>query len=77
MDFIKCVRSRQKPICDVEVGARSATVCHLANLCYWNKRSLKWDPQAERFVGDAEANQWLDRERRARWQGYISNYWKT
>ncbi|MCX6906118.1 MAG: Gfo/Idh/MocA family oxidoreductase, partial [Verrucomicrobia bacterium] len=77
VDFIKCLRSRQKPICDVEVGARSATVCHLANLCYWNKRSLKWDPKAERFVGDAEANQWLDRERRAPWEGYISNYWKT
>jgi len=76
-DFLQCVRSRQRPICDVEIGARSATVCHLANLAYWNKRSLKWDPKAERFVGDAEANTWLNRERRAPWNGFIANYWKA
>jgi predicted dehydrogenase len=70
VDFIQCVRSRQQPICDVEVGARSVTVCHLANLAYWNKRSLKWDPKRERFVGDREANRWLDRERRAPWNKF-------
>jgi len=63
-DFLECVRSRKKPICDVEVGARSVTVCHLGNLAYWNHRRLKWDPAKERFVGDAEANKWLDRDKR-------------
>ena len=66
-DFIKCVRSRERPICDVEVGARSATVCHLGNLAYWNKRPLKWDPKKEKFIGDAEANTWINRDRRAPW----------
>jgi predicted dehydrogenase len=70
VDFIKCVRSRQRPICDVEVGARTVTICHLANLAYWNKRSLKWDPKKERFVGDREANTWLDRQRRAPWDKF-------
>jgi predicted dehydrogenase len=59
-DFLDCVRSRKRPICDVEVGCRTVTVCHLGNLAYWNKRALKWDPKTERFAGDAEANQWLD-----------------
>jgi len=59
-DFLDCVRSRKRPICDVEVGCRTVTVCHLGNLAYWNKRALKWDPKQERFEGDAEANQWLD-----------------
>lgn len=66
-DFLACVRSRQRPICDVEVGCRTVTVCHLGNLAYWNKRPLKWDPAKERFVDDAEANQWLDRPKRAPW----------
>jgi predicted dehydrogenase len=76
-DFIKCVRSRRRPICDVEVGARSATVCHLGNLAYWNQRALKWDPKKERFEGDPEAGQWLDRERRAPWQKGLKDYWKA
>jgi hypothetical protein len=44
------------------------TVCHLGNLVYWNRKRLKWDPEAWHFVGDAEANSWLDRERRDSWQ---------
>ena len=57
-----------KPICDVEIGARSVTVCHLGNLAYWNHRKLRWDPKEWQFVNDAEANKWLDRERREPWQ---------
>ena len=67
-DWLNCVRSRKRPICDVEIGARSVTVCHLGNLAYWNHRKLRWDPKEWQFVGDAEANKWLDRERRDPWQ---------
>ena len=67
-DFIDAIQSRTPPICDVEVGARSVTVCHLGNLAYWNKRPLKWDPKREQFVGDAEANQWLDNPKRGDWK---------
>jgi len=67
-DWIKCIRSRQRPICDVEIGARSATVCHLGNLAYWNRRTMKWDPQKWEFPGDEEANKWRDRERREGYQ---------
>jgi predicted dehydrogenase len=67
-NFVDCIRSRQRPICDVEVGARTATVCHLANLAYWHKRPLKWDPVKERFAGDNEANTWLHREERGPWK---------
>jgi predicted dehydrogenase len=66
-DFLSCMRSRKKPICDVEIGCRSVTVCHLGNLAYWNHRRLKWDPAKERFIGDEEANQWLDRPKRGHW----------
>ena len=67
-DFLSCMRTRKRPICDVEVGCRSVTVCHLGNLAYWNHRHLKWDPAKERFVGDDEANQWLDRPKRGGYQ---------
>ena len=67
-DWLQCVKSRKRPICDVEVGARSVTVCHLGNLAYWNHRTLHWDPKAWCFVNDAEADKWLDRERRDPWQ---------
>jgi len=67
-DFLNCMRSRKKPICDVEIGCRSVTVCHLGNLAYWNHRHLKWDPAKERFIGDKEANAWLDRPKRGGWK---------
>ena len=67
-DWLNCIRSRKLPICDVEIGCRSVTVCHLGNLAYWNHRRLKWDPVTEQFVGDPEANTWLDRPKRAPWK---------
>ena len=67
-NWIDCIRSRQRPVADVEIGARSVTVCHLGNLAYWHRRKLKWDPKAWRFADDEEANGWLDRQRRDPWQ---------
>jgi predicted dehydrogenase len=63
-DWLDCLKTRKRPVCDVEVGARSANVCHLANLAYWNRRRLRWDPQAWKISGDEGAAAWLDRERR-------------
>lgn len=67
-DFLSCVRTRKRPICDVEIGCRSVTVCHLGNLAYWNHRRLQWDPVKERFIDDPEANYWLDRKKRGSWK---------
>jgi len=66
-DFLDCVKERRRPVCDVEIGHRSVTVCHLGNLAYWLKRPLKWDPAKEEFVGDPHADRWLDRPKRAPW----------
>jgi len=67
-DWLNCVRSRKRPLCDVEIGARSVTVCHLGNLAYWNHRKLQWDPKNWHFVNDTAADKWMDRERRDPWQ---------
>jgi predicted dehydrogenase len=67
-NWIDCIRSRQRPLADVEIGARSVAITILGNLAYWNRRPLRWDPIKWEFVNDAEANRWLDRERRDPWQ---------
>ena len=67
-NWIDCIRSRKRPVADVEIGARSVAVVQLGNLAYWHHRRLKWDPQAWKFIGDEEANKWLDRERREPWK---------
>jgi len=42
-DWIKCMGSRQMPVCDVETGQRSATVCNLVNLTYFNGKAIKFE----------------------------------
>jgi hypothetical protein len=66
-NFFESVRTRTPPICDVEIGHRSATVCHLAGIALRVGRKLKWDPAKEEFVGDKEANAQLAREQRKPW----------
>jgi len=63
-DWLSCMRSRKTPLADVEIGHRSITVCHLANITRQLNRRLRWDPEAERFSSDAEANDKLTRRRR-------------
>ncbi len=67
VDWLDAIRKRSKPICDIETGCRSVTVCHLGNIAYKLKRPLKWDPVAEVFVGDDEANRLLSRPYRSPW----------
>ena len=67
-DFLDAIRSRKAPICDVEVGHRTATVCNIGNIAYRLKRSLQWDPGQEIFVNDPEASTWLGREMKKEWK---------
>jgi hypothetical protein len=66
-NWMDCIKTRQKPICDVEIGARSVTVCHLVNLAYWHHRKFTWDPQKWEFPGDAAANELRSRKRREKY----------
>ena len=64
-NWLDCIRSRARPVADVEIGHRSISVCHLANIVRRLGRPLDWDPAAERFVADPEADGLLSRQRRA------------
>lgn len=66
-NFFDCVRSREAPICDAEIGHRSVSVCHLGVIALRLGRKLAWNPKTEQFVADPEANQWLAREMRRPW----------
>jgi hypothetical protein len=64
-NWLECVRSRKLPICDVEIGHRSASICQLGAIGYELRRPLTWDPEKERFKDDPEANKLTDRKIRA------------
>jgi predicted dehydrogenase len=66
-NWLDCIRARRRPVADVEIGARSAQVCQLANIGYWLRRALRWNPEREEFVQDDEANRLRSRANRAPW----------
>ena len=66
-NFLECMRSRQEPAAPVEVAHRSNSVCILTHIAMKLRRTLNWDPNAERFLNDDEANRWLDYPHRKPW----------
>jgi predicted dehydrogenase len=67
-NFIECMKTRQKPISDVEIGHRSTSAPHLANISLRSGRKIKWDGAKEQIVDDAEAARLLSKEYRAPWK---------
>jgi predicted dehydrogenase len=62
-DFLKAMRDRSKPICDVAVGATTVISCHLMNMGYWHGANIKWDPQTRKFISGGD-DKWLTRDYR-------------
>lgn len=74
-NFFECMRTRKDPICDVEVGHRSASICHIGAISLRTGKSLRWDPRQELFTGEhaEEANRHVAREMRAPYDyGFVS-----
>jgi predicted dehydrogenase len=66
-NFLDCVKSRQKTITPIEVACRSISVGLLGEIAMLLERKVRWDPEKELFVNDAEANRLLSRPMRAPW----------
>jgi predicted dehydrogenase len=67
-NWFDAIKSRKPPICDVTVGHRSATVCHLGNIAVMTGKTIRWDPVKEEVVGGPiQAKQW-DYPYRQPWQ---------
>ncbi len=67
-NFLDCIKTRQKTICPIETAVRSDTICHLDDIAIRLGRKLHWDPKAEQFPGDDEANRLLTRPLRSPWR---------
>ncbi|WP_166820474.1 Gfo/Idh/MocA family protein [Thalassoroseus pseudoceratinae] len=63
-NFFDCIRTRKKPISDVESQHRSVSTCHLGNIALQLGRTLKWNPQTEEFIDDTTANALRRRDQR-------------
>jgi predicted dehydrogenase len=66
-DFLKCVKTRKKPITSEQVGARSAICCHLLNQSYYHHAALKWNPAKLTFADGTGDPKWLTRDYRVPW----------
>ena len=66
-NFLECVRTRKKPICDADIAHRAASALLLGGVAKQVRRTLKWDPKAEQFSRDDEANRLLSIAKRAPW----------
>jgi len=67
-DWIDAIKNNRAPICDVETGHRTSSLCSLANITYWLNRPLEWDPEKETFVDDKKANKLLKASIRGPWK---------
>ena len=67
-NWLDCIKSRKDPVCSVDIGHRSSTVCHLGNIAIRSGKKVNWDPKKEEIVGDAELAKWVSRPYRAPWK---------
>jgi predicted dehydrogenase len=67
LDFLRAIETGGRPVADIREGHISTASCILANLSMQLGRSITWDPETERVVGDEEANRLLARPYRAPW----------
>jgi hypothetical protein len=67
-NFIECVKTRQKPVCEIQVGHDVALVAHMGNIAYRTGNKLYWDEGKNRFKNDAKADSFLKPGYRSPWK---------
>ncbi len=77
-DWISCMKSRNKPFCDLEMGHRTSVICNLGNMSLrLGGRAIRWDPDKEVVVGDKEAAAMCTKQYRAPWDGVLRSIVKV
>jgi predicted dehydrogenase len=77
-DWISCMKSRNKPFCDLEMGHRTAVICNLGNMSLrLGGRAIHWDPEKEVVIGDKEAAAMCSKAYRAPWEGVLRSLIKV
>jgi predicted dehydrogenase len=67
-NFLDCVKSREECICPLEVGHRSTSFAHLANIALQTRSRIHWDPQTEKITNNQKANRLLHYKYRDPWR---------
>lgn len=67
-NFIHCIKTREKPNCDIEIGAHIARFAHLGNISYRLGRKVFWDGDKQQFINDREADALAKANYRAPWK---------
>jgi predicted dehydrogenase len=77
-DWVECIKSRNKPFCDLETGHRTAIICNLGNMSLrLGGRAIQWDPEKEVVIGDKEAQAMCSKTYRAPWDGVLRSIVKV
>jgi predicted dehydrogenase len=66
-NFLDCVKSRQQPVLNLEVGHRVSTLAHLGNIAFRTGQKLSWDNAAGKIAGNSEANRLVSVQYRKPW----------
>jgi predicted dehydrogenase len=66
-NFLDCIKTKNKPNCDIEIGAHIARISHLGNISYRLGRKVFWDPVKQEFINDVEANEMVKAHYRKPW----------
>jgi hypothetical protein len=68
-NFLDCMKSRQRPISDIEIGHRSTSACLLGNVAFRSKERIEWDVKNQKLIsGGSKAQQYVTRDYRAPWK---------
>ena len=67
-DFLERVADRKRPVASEIVGAHTAICCHLINIAYAHRKTIKWDPAKLAFTDPSCDAAWLTRNYRAPWK---------
>jgi predicted dehydrogenase len=67
-NFLDCMKTRSKPVGDIEIGHRSTSTCLIGNIALRTGEKLQWDGVNERFTNSAKANEMLRRDYREPWK---------
>jgi predicted dehydrogenase len=67
-NFLDCVKSRQAPASEIEIGHRSTTAALLGNIALKVKQKIVWDAKKEQIIGNPEASALLTKQYRSPWK---------
>jgi predicted dehydrogenase len=70
-DWLNSIRTRKRPLCEVEDGHRVSIACHLANMSLRLGHTIQWDPDKEQVIGDKQAAAMCVKPYRAPWDGAL------